>query len=174
MRRYLISPVFSSWTSVLPLDVPLVLKKKGNPTRKTFAMWKIARIGQGNHKKAWKQEIRREHNSNPLQRHEHVQYIVYRLCSRSIYQLPSTTSFHAGHQYGPCMLLRMDGLCVPVLNTACIRNINSSQIIMIICPHIPKWMYNKRIGHHPPVKIAYLYYIGRENMENYQYMFMTL
>ncbi len=42
------------------------------PTRKTFAMWKIARIGQGNHKKAWKQEIRREHNSNPLQRQSHV------------------------------------------------------------------------------------------------------
>ena len=75
-------------------------------------MLKIARIGQRNHKKAWKQEIRREHNSNPLQRHEHVQYIVYRLCSRSIYQLPSTTSFHAGHQYDPCMLLGMDGLCV--------------------------------------------------------------
>ncbi len=35
-------------------------------------MWKIARIGQGNHKKAWKQEIRREHNSNPLQRQSHV------------------------------------------------------------------------------------------------------
>ncbi len=33
---------------------------------------KIARIGQGNHKKAWKQEIRREHNSNPLQRQLHV------------------------------------------------------------------------------------------------------
>ncbi len=42
------------------------------PTRKTFAMWKIARIGQGNHKKAWEQEIRREHNSNPLQRQSHV------------------------------------------------------------------------------------------------------
>ncbi len=50
-----------------------VLKKKGNPDRKTFAMWKIARIGQGKHQKAWEQEIRREHNSNPLQRHEHVQ-----------------------------------------------------------------------------------------------------
>ncbi len=28
-----------------------VLKKKGNPDRKTFAMWKIARIGRGNTKK---------------------------------------------------------------------------------------------------------------------------
>ncbi len=36
-------------------------------------MWKIARIGQGKHQKAWEQEIRRVHNSNPLQRHnEHV------------------------------------------------------------------------------------------------------
>ncbi len=37
-------------------------------------MRKIARIGRGRgkHQKAWKQEIRREHNSNPLQRHEHV------------------------------------------------------------------------------------------------------
>ena len=43
-----------------------------HPTRKTFAMWKIARIGQGNHKKAWKQEIRREHNSNPLHTHTHT------------------------------------------------------------------------------------------------------
>ncbi len=60
-------------------------------------MLKISRIGQGNHKKAWKQEIKREHNSNLLQRHEHVQYIVYRLCSRSIHQLPPTTSFHACH-----------------------------------------------------------------------------
>ncbi len=77
----LIFPVFSSWSSILLLDVPLiierdtsVLKKKGNPDRKTFAMWKIARIGRGKHQKAWKQEIRRVHNSNPLQRHnEHVQ-----------------------------------------------------------------------------------------------------
>ncbi len=44
-----------------------VLKKKGNPDRK------IARIGRGKHQKAFKQEIRRVHNSNPLQRHnEHV------------------------------------------------------------------------------------------------------
>ncbi len=52
-----------------------VLKKKGNPDRKTFAMWKIAGIGRGKHQKAvWKQEIRQVHNSNPLQRHnEHVQ-----------------------------------------------------------------------------------------------------
>ncbi len=28
----------------------------------------------------------------------------------------------------------------------------------------------KRLVITPPVKIAYLYYIGRENMENYQYM----
>ncbi len=28
-----------------------VLKKKGNPDRKTFAMWKIARIGRGKHQK---------------------------------------------------------------------------------------------------------------------------
>ncbi len=28
--------------------------------RKTFEMWKIARIGWGKHQKAWKQEIRRE------------------------------------------------------------------------------------------------------------------
>ncbi len=34
------------------------------PDRKTFAMWKI---GRGKHQKAWEQEIRREHNSNPLQ-----------------------------------------------------------------------------------------------------------
>ncbi len=50
-----------------------VLKKKGNPDRKTFAMLKIARIGRGKHQKAWEQEIRRVHNSYPLQRHnEHV------------------------------------------------------------------------------------------------------
>ena len=61
------------------------------------------------------------------------------------------------------MLLCMDGLCVPVLNTACIRNINSSQIIMIICPHIPKWMYNKRIGHHSTSKncVFILYWPGK-------------
>ncbi len=54
-----------------------VLKKKGNPDRKTFAMWKIARIGRETPpEKAWKQEIRREHNSNPLQRHEHVQLVL--------------------------------------------------------------------------------------------------
>ncbi len=28
----------------------------------------------GKHQKAWKQEIRREHNSNPLQRHSHVHF----------------------------------------------------------------------------------------------------
>ncbi len=32
------------------------------PDRKTFAMWKIARIGWGKHQKAWEQEIRQEHN----------------------------------------------------------------------------------------------------------------
>ncbi len=39
-------------------------------------MWKIARIGRGKlqFEKAWKQEIRREHNSNPLQRHSHVHF----------------------------------------------------------------------------------------------------
>ncbi len=42
------------------------------PDRKTFAMWKIARIGRGKHQKAWEQEIRRVHNSNPLQRPSHV------------------------------------------------------------------------------------------------------
>ncbi len=36
------------------------------PDRKTFAMWKIARIGRGKHQKAWKQKIQREQNSNPL------------------------------------------------------------------------------------------------------------
>ncbi len=35
-------------------------------------MRKIARIGRGKHQKAWEQEIRREHNSNPLQRHSHA------------------------------------------------------------------------------------------------------
>ncbi len=35
---------------------------------------KIARIGRGKHQKAWKQEFRREHNSNPLQRHSHVHF----------------------------------------------------------------------------------------------------
>ncbi len=125
---------------------------------------KIARIGQGNHKKAWKQEIRREHNSNPLQRHEHVQYTVYRLCSRSIYQLPSTTSCHSMQVTSTvrAFTIRMDGLCVylHVFNTACIRNINSSQIIMIICPHIPKW---KGIGHHPTSKncVFILYWPGK-------------
>ncbi len=37
-------------------------------------MWKIARIGQGKHQKAWEQEIRRVHNSNPLQRNSHVHF----------------------------------------------------------------------------------------------------
>ncbi len=32
----------------------------------------IARIGRGKHQKAWKQVIRREQNSNPLQRHSHA------------------------------------------------------------------------------------------------------
>ncbi len=44
------------------------------PDRKTFAMWKIARIGREKHQKAWKQEIRREQNSNPLQRNSHVHF----------------------------------------------------------------------------------------------------
>ncbi len=35
-------------------------------------MWKIATIGRGKHQKAWKQDNRREHNSNPLQLHSHV------------------------------------------------------------------------------------------------------
>ncbi len=34
-------------------------------TKKTFAMWNVARIGQEKH------EIRRVHNFNPLQRHSH-------------------------------------------------------------------------------------------------------
>ncbi len=57
----------------------------------------------------------------------------------------------------------MDGLCIPVLNTACIRNINSSQIIIIICPHIPKWMYNKYIGigHHSTSKNCVVYWLGK-------------
>ena len=37
-------------------------------------MWKVARIGRGKHQKAWKEEIRREHNSNPLQRNSHVHF----------------------------------------------------------------------------------------------------
>ncbi len=37
-----------------------------------------------------------------------------------------------------------------------------------MCPQIPKWMYKYiGIGHYPTSKIAW---IGRENMENYQYM----
>ncbi len=35
-----------------------------------------ARIGQGKHQKAWEQEIRREHNSNPLQCHSHVYFFA--------------------------------------------------------------------------------------------------
>ncbi len=34
----------------------------------------ITPIGQGKHQKAWKQEIRREHNSNPLQRNSYVHF----------------------------------------------------------------------------------------------------
>ncbi len=37
-----------------------------------------------------------------------------------------------------------------------------------MCPHIPKWMYNKGLVITPPVKIAW--HIGWENMGNYQYM----
>ncbi len=37
-------------------------------------MRKIARIGRGKHQKARKQEIRREQNSNPLQRHSHAHF----------------------------------------------------------------------------------------------------
>ena len=33
---------------------------------------KVAKIGWGKHQKAWKQEIRRDHNSNSLQHHGHV------------------------------------------------------------------------------------------------------
>ncbi len=65
--------VINSFTQQLHLRLaPSCLEFLLYPTRKTFAMWKIAKIGQGNHKKAWKQEIRREHNSNPLQRQSHV------------------------------------------------------------------------------------------------------
>ena len=44
-------------------------EKKENPDieKHLQLVWKIARIGRG------KQEIQREHNSNLLQRHEHVQ-----------------------------------------------------------------------------------------------------
>ena len=35
-------------------------------------MFNVARICQEKHEKAKKQEIRRVHNSNPLQRHEHT------------------------------------------------------------------------------------------------------
>ncbi len=65
------------------------------------------------------------------------------------------------------MSLRMDGL--PVLNTACIRNINSSQVIMIICPHIPKWMYNKYIGigHHPTSENCVVYWPGWKTTMQY-------
>ncbi len=89
----------------------------------------------------------RAYNSNPLQRYEHAGTIHYSIVLYiDCVPNPSTTSFHAGHQYGPYMSLRMDELCVPVLNTACIRNINSSQIIMIIC--MPAHNYIG-IGHHP-------------------------
>ncbi len=57
-----------SWTAIEALLYP---------DRKTFAMWKIARIGRGKHQKAWKQEIllsRREQNSNPLQRNSYVHF----------------------------------------------------------------------------------------------------
>ena len=37
--------------------------------------------------------------------------------------------------------MRMDGLCMPVLKTV-LGTINASKIIMIICPHIPKCIYN--------------------------------
>ncbi len=51
-----------------------VLKKKGNQTKKTFVMWTLLGLpGKEKREKAKKQEIRRVHNSNPLQRHEHVQ-----------------------------------------------------------------------------------------------------
>ncbi len=58
-RLFLLGKRLARWLSTT---------KKGNPDRKTFAMWNIARIGRGKHQKACKQEIRREQNSNPLQR----------------------------------------------------------------------------------------------------------
>ncbi len=132
---------------------------EGNPTRKTFAMWKI---GEGNHKKAWKQEIRREHNSNPL-RHEHVQCIVYRLCSRSIYQLPSTTApVRSVHVIRACYYAWMDCvyLWLHVLGTS--------------IQYKSSWLYACIIniqglhGHHSTRKLRGII-IGWENMENYQY-----
>ncbi len=54
----------------------------------------IARIGRGKHQKAWKKEIRQEHNSNPLQRHEerheYVQLALIRYISITIDQPKSS------------------------------------------------------------------------------------
>ncbi len=75
---YILHIVYLLW-GIFPM------KLYNYPTRKTFAMWKIARIGQGNHKKAWKQEIRREHNSNPLQRQSHVLVVFPANMPRNFY-----------------------------------------------------------------------------------------
>ena len=45
------------------------------PTRNIFAMYKG--LAGGKHQKTWKQEIRREHDSNPLQRHSHVHFLFF-------------------------------------------------------------------------------------------------
>ena len=45
---------------------------------------KVARIGRWKPQKAWKQEIRRKHNSNPLQHHEHVQLALIHYISIKI------------------------------------------------------------------------------------------
>ncbi len=101
-------------SSILLLDVPLthlilnvqnntsVLKKKGNPDRKK-------NCGRGKHQKAWKQEIRREHNSNPLQRHEHrasadyeiqciMLHITHSNASESVH-MHLISGFHSLHKY---------------------------------------------------------------------------
>ncbi len=83
--NYIGRSIHASWRSCISLlnvqNNTSVLKKKGNPDRKTFAMWKIARIGRGKHQKhqkVWEQEIRRVHNYNPLQRHnEHVYVLIH-------------------------------------------------------------------------------------------------
>ncbi len=73
------------------------------PARKTFAMLKIARISQGKHQRAWEQEIRREHNSNPLQRHSCTFY------AGSFPQPIPIAIFTGGVMTDPYMHFRMCG-----------------------------------------------------------------
>ncbi len=73
-----------------------VLKKKGNPDRKTFAMWKIARIGRGKNQKAWKQEIRRTPICYNVMIHYHSWQSIVNC------QVHPSTSFHVTIM--PCIL----------------------------------------------------------------------